>query len=301
MPESPHEALHQIFREDTSLICRVLQQFADADIDDPTSVTVLNVDLTEFKPLVRFTDTALMCEWGDDKHIFIVESQTEQEGEKRAAWPYYVAYLHNKYNCPVTLVVLCSDQAVARWAKRPIVIGLSQHPSMVVTALAFGPKDIAPIADPDEASKHIQLAVFSTLIHRKDTPTVSEQLDALAEALATIDTKSATHLAHFTGAGLGPTMARQIWSDLMNAGTHQYQSDFTAQWEAKGEARGEARGEAKGRAKGEAQALLRILDRRDIPVDETSRTRILACDDLEQLGHWIDRALTATSIDELFT
>lgn len=63
---------------------------------------------------------------------------------------------------------------------------------------------------------------------------------------------------------------------------------------------GEARGRAEGRAEGEAFALLRILERRTIPVPGDARSRILACTDTAQLGVWLDRALTATRIEDLF-
>ncbi|MEV5889927.1 hypothetical protein [Nonomuraea fuscirosea] len=59
-------------------------------------------------------------------------------------------------------------------------------------------------------------------------------------------------------------------------------------------------GEARGEAKGEAKAVLVILDGREIPVPLAARQRILACADQETLETWIDRSLTATSVDELF-
>ncbi|MEV0159237.1 hypothetical protein [Nonomuraea fuscirosea] len=55
-----------------------------------------------------------------------------------------------------------------------------------------------------------------------------------------------------------------------------------------------------GEARGEARAVLVILDRREISVPLAARQRILACADQETLETWIARALTATSVDELF-
>ncbi|MBA4860559.1 hypothetical protein H1V43_04030 [Streptomyces sp. PSKA54] len=57
---------------------------------------------------------------------------------------------------------------------------------------------------------------------------------------------------------------------------------------------------AEGRAKGEARALVRILDRRGIGLSHTDRLRILSCTDLDTLDHWIDRAVTALSVEEIF-
>ncbi len=72
------------------------------------------------------------------------------------------------------------------------------------------------------------------------------------------------------------------------------------QGEARGKARGEARGEARGMAQGEANALLRVLERRSITVPDEARSRILACTSTAQLDAWLDRALTATRIEDVF-
>jgi predicted transposase/invertase (TIGR01784 family) len=63
---------------------------------------------------------------------------------------------------------------------------------------------------------------------------------------------------------------------------------------------GEARGEARGRAEGKAEALLTILSVRGLEPPEVERRRIEQCRDLEQLAEWTRRAVTASSIDEVF-
>ncbi len=67
-----------------------------------------------------------------------------------------------------------------------------------------------------------------------------------------------------------------------------------------GLAEGEAKGEARGEAKGEANAVLRVLAIRGIAVSDDIRALICACADTQQLDTWLDRAVTATSIDDLF-
>ncbi|MBC6464643.1 hypothetical protein [Actinomadura alba] len=67
---------------------------------------------------------------------------------------------------------------------------------------------------------------------------------------------------------------------------------YVSQLRAESEARGEARGEAK--------AVLRVLDRRGIHVPSSVRDQILSCADTAVLEGWLDRALTITSIEDLF-
>ncbi|MFF1739511.1 hypothetical protein [Streptomyces mirabilis] len=59
-------------------------------------------------------------------------------------------------------------------------------------------------------------------------------------------------------------------------------------------------GRTEGRAEGRAEDILRIFDPRSIDIPEAARERITGCNDLELLGTWFDRALTATNAEELF-
>jgi hypothetical protein len=61
-----------------------------------------------------------------------------------------------------------------------------------------------------------------------------------------------------------------------------------------------AKGRAEGRAEGEAKFILRALHRRGITVDDESRERIESCTDQEALIRWFDRALVASSIEDVF-
>ena len=76
---------------------------------------------------------------------------------------------------------------------------------------------------------------------------------------------------------------------------------FFSETQRRSFAEGKAAGKAEGRAEGEAHAILRVLERRSISVSAQQRDRILACTDLATLESWVDRAVTATSTEELFT
>ncbi|MGW4907973.1 hypothetical protein [Streptomyces sp. NPDC004270] len=94
--------------------------------------------------------------------------------------------------------------------------------------------------------------------------------------------------------GLGDTRARALWRHLMATYTPRFPGSGTLIEETLIE------GEAKGRAEGRAEDILRILDLRGIEVADVDRERITACADLETLGTWFDRAVTAASGQELF-
>lgn len=68
----------------------------------------------------------------------------------------------------------------------------------------------------------------------------------------------------------------------------EFQSDFARKYTAV------------GRAEGEAAALFAVLDARGFAVTDDQRARILACLDVVELERWVRRAVTATSMDDLF-
>ncbi|MFF3376998.1 hypothetical protein ACFYXF_29100 [Streptomyces sp. NPDC002680] len=317
MVSSPHEAMHQIFREDPDLFARALPK-AGITFPKPTSTQFLDTDLTEIKPLARRVDTLLRISTAnDDGYLLAIESQGKPDQDKHSSWTYYLAYLYAKYKVPPILLVLCRDKNTASWAANPIRIGLPIHTSIAVFPLVLGPDNLPTIIDPDEAEQDIPLAVLSALAHAKD-PALPAILEALATALANVGGNVLDDWAEYTEIGLGDTPARALWRNLVamrpsrfpGSGTivEEYRIKGFTQGEAEGKARGEAegraRGEAEGRAKGEAKArakdILRILDLRGIDIPEAARERITDCTDLETLGTWFDRSLTATDADELF-
>ena len=64
--------------------------------------------------------------------------------------------------------------------------------------------------------------------------------------------------------------------------------------------RGKAEGRAEGRAIGEGEAVLKVLAVRGIEVSEDAHARISDCRDIQQLDAWLGRAVTATSVADLF-
>ncbi|HUN37303.1 MAG TPA: hypothetical protein VMU95_35335 [Trebonia sp.] len=80
----------------------------------------------------------------------------------------------------------------------------------------------------------------------------------------------------------------------------EFKNDFFDRIEAQARAIGEAQGRAEGGAQGRAEALIKILEARTVGLTSEQRDLVLACSDLGQLDVWVDRALAATSADEVF-
>ena len=124
--------------------------------------------------------------------------------------------------------------------------------------------------------------------------------------------RAAAHIlgivVEITEAGLSGTAAQQNWRELMTKQLTPYVSEFRRQGIEEGRAVGIEEGRtvgleeglAQGRAKSRAEDILRILDKRGISVDDDSRDQIVSCTDLDTLGAWLDRSLTATQVSDLF-
>jgi hypothetical protein len=295
MVTAEHEALHKIFQHDTELFARTMRHVFAVQVPVPRHVSITNTDFTEVRPHLRRGDSVLLAELlvedPDNRYVMIIESQTDPDDEKAYRWPYYVAYLHDKYQCPVVLLVVCSKAVTAEWAREPILVGLPGLLCMTVRAIVLGPDNVPAITDLAMARDDVGFAVFSALTHSR-SERVGVILETLAAALGTIDAETASLLAEFTEAGLGSTDGVTIWRGLMATQTYPYVSHLRSQ--------GREEGRQEGLAEGRAADIVRLLDKRGIEMAPADRERILACRDAETLDVWLDRVLTIARISELF-
>ncbi|MFD8450636.1 hypothetical protein [Streptomyces coelicoflavus] len=67
-----------------------------------------------------------------------------------------------------------------------------------------------------------------------------------------------------------------------------------------GRAKGRAEAKAKGRAEGRAETILRVLEVRGVETPDSVHERVASCTDLDVLGTWLTRSLSATRAEELF-
>lgn len=281
-----HEARHRVFRFDPALYSRAVERALGIKLAAPPELSELNVDLSETRPVERRADTMLRAEFpsGEAGPVLIVESQTAENKTRRRRWPYYIAFVQDKYECEVLLLVVCSSEATARWARVPIEIGEPGAICMTVTPLVLGPDNLPAVTTAVEAAQDLPFAVLSALVHSEGSEK-DAILESLASALQMIDVETAADLAEFTEVGLGRTEAGKKWRAIMATETYEFIS----------ETRAKARGE------GEAKALLRNLKNRGIAVDPHSLDRIKSCTDIDTLDTWLDRSLTITTIDDLFS
>jgi predicted transposase YdaD len=308
---SSHEVLHQIFRDEDTLILSAVQRVFGLEVQDPKRADELPGDVTTL-PLEGRVDSVLIAVVNGVSCVLAIEAQTEPDEDKETRWPYYLAYLHAKYRRPTALIVVTSKGRTAKWAREPIEIefpGLG--PTMIVKPIVFGPDNVPPVIDLADAQANLGFAVFSGMVHGR-SPSVVGILETLAEAFNSVDIETAIKYIEYTEAGLVNSKARKRWEELMAAQTFPYQSEIKTRWKAEahaegraegraeGWAEGRAEGQAEGRAEGEAKLILKFLEARGIPVSAQGQKQITSCTDEDQLLIWGTRAATITTEDELF-
>ncbi len=237
-------------------------------------------DLTQCPPVEYQADAVVVFSDSDPVLAVVVEVQRARDLDKRWSWPVYVASLRARMHCPTILLVICTDDSIARWCAVPIDMG---HPGWILAPMVAGPGAVPLVTDPAEAVHAPELAVLSAVAHGGGID-AQPVLEALLAALSVVDEQKARLYADFVLMTL-PEVTRKHWEVLMAVGTYEYQSDFAKKYVAEGK----------------AEAIFIILAGHDIPISAESRSRILNCTDAAQLDEWIQRAPTAMTIEDLFS
>jgi hypothetical protein len=286
MPSLLHEGLVNLFRNRPALGPELLREVLHAPLPAFENVRVADANLTEVVPAERRADLVLLLETDAPRAALVVEVQLSVDPDKAWSWPVYLASLRARLRCGVTLLVVTTDETVARWAARPIAMG---HPGLALTPLVVGPTSVPLVRDESEAERDPELAVLSALAHGHGPEAAEVATVALTAAGRLDDDRAALYvdlvLAHV---GVG---ARVFLEGLMASRNYEYQSDFAKRYFGQGR--------AEGQAEGRAEALLRILAARGLEIAADARERILSCRDLSLLDTWLTRAVTAHSASEV--
>lgn len=228
-----------------------------------------------------------------------LEVQLHPDEEKRTAWPLLAAYLTRRFGALGDVLVITPSANVAGWARK----GWRIEGPMGSTQ-AFAPSVL-----------HLGLAEARALL-RAPAP---ETAFFAAWAIQTRHGPAAREIAlaalrrtdELTDATLKNALARSILGVLSDPlkealkimisperlpKLEPWLEELIQRWEDKGL----SQGLSQGRAEGESRALLRVLARRGIAVDAITEARVTACTDTAVLEAWIDRAVTATSLHDVF-
>lgn len=289
VPSTKHEVPLDLFRNQPALAPELLQAVSGIKPPEYEQISLGSETLTDCKPTEYRCDSTVLL--GDPKRpdlAIVVEVQLKPDERKRYSWPVYLSTLRARRECPVTLLVLCPDKNTTAWCREPIESG---HQGWVLRPWVLNLTEAPAVTDLDKARALPELAILSTVAHA-DGPDRKAVLTAFAEALEVTD-RDRGELYHDYVRSQLSAAARHCLEEIMQAGVYEWQSDFALKHIAEGE--------AKGRVEGEIELLLIVLESRGFTIDDDLRERISSCQDLEQIHTWARRAVTAESLDKIFT
>jgi hypothetical protein len=285
VPSPRHDTINRLFRERPELAVEVLRELVGVDVPVAGPVRLESNDFND-RPSKDFQpDTVITI--GPPQapvHGIVVEVQQYKSEAKRRQLPRYAAALWLLLRCPVTVLCVCPEpDASARFAE-PI---RTELPGYVFRAAVLGPGDVPAITDPEEAAARPELAAMAVMLHGWHRPVA----EAFVTALASLKPDHAPQYYEYAY-GMASPAVRRILEELMSSATWPIYSPFAREHYG--------HGKDDGRVEGEVSAILRVLAARGIEVPEDDCARICACADTRQLDIWLDRAVAATSITDLF-
>lgn len=278
MPSAEHETWIHLFREQPQLAPEILADLLHVALPAYTSIETEDADFTQLIPTQYHADLVILLRDGVPVFGIVLEVQLYKDERKSFSWPLYGVALRARYQCPSCVLVVTPDPAVAEWAAAPIALGAGSTFAPVV----LRPQDIPRFHSPAEVAPAPEVAVMASLAHG-NTPGGLEVVLATLGFLSGRDDPEARFYYDLIIRSLNEA-SRQALEGMMRTKDYQYQSEFARKYVAQGE----------------AEALLRVLALKQIEVPDAVRQRVMDCQDRAQLDAWLTRAVTATTLADVF-
>ncbi|HEX6510303.1 MAG TPA: hypothetical protein VF221_21955 [Chloroflexota bacterium] len=244
-----------LFHNNTRLAPELLHHLK-LEMPGYTEVRTDSANLTDLNPAEYRADLVLLL-MRDSQPVMgiVVEVQLSKDPDKLYAWPAYVANLRARIRCPVCLLVVTTDENVARWADRPIELGGESR----IVPWVIGPREMPAITDQHQAEDNVELAVLSARAHGSD-PDIQLAARVAAAAImasAGIDAERSYLYLNFILQSLSEDARREMTS--MKPAMREYVSDFAREYLVQGMAEGKAQGRVEGEVEGRAEIVLALL------------------------------------------
>jgi hypothetical protein len=297
MPSQLHEAHVLLFRNRPEMAAELIRDVLGVKMPSFREAQIFSADLTEIAPTEYRAD--LIVRLCDENPVYavIVEIQLQEWERKRFVWPYYAASLRARLECPVGLLVVTTDDAVARWAAKPVDMG-GIYP---YAPYVLGPSGVPAITSEAEARAHPELAVLSAMAHGNDADPERAARIATAAHAASMELDFELSRLYFDLVTNSLSEAARRALKSMDISKYEYQSEFAKRYVAQGVQQGIQEGLRQGVVQGEASGRVAIVSRLlalrfgPITAEVHDRLRHASVEDLDAIG---ERVLCASTLQE---
>jgi hypothetical protein len=179
------------------------------------------------------------------------------------------------------VLVITVDEAVARWAAKPIEMGNGSR----FVPLVLRPSGVPEVTDDAQAVADPELAVLSAMAHGQDVDTGKAVQIALAARSAIVRRDHDRSKLYLDLVDQHLSEAAQRALQAMDLRKYEYQSEFARRYVAEGE------------AKGRAALVIKLLTRRFGPLTQDLEARI-GESSIAELDEIAERLLTAQTVRE---
>jgi hypothetical protein len=289
MPSSWHDSVTTIFTENPRLALEIATSLNGARLPDGIPVRAEAPNFND-RPSADFQADAVIVAGAARAPVraVIVEAQKRTLRDKAPQWARYAAQLWIFLRCPVDVLVICPDAKSAFWYARPVPTSL---PGYTHQPIVLPPSAVPAITRPEEVAARPAMAALSVAYHGANLAVSQAFVDGMRQL-------SSDHVLkyHEHAFNMAPLTVQRILEDLMKSDTTPVYSPFAKETFG----RGMREGKKEGRAEGQSDAILGVLEARNLHVTDAERERIAGCTDLKQLKNWVRRIATVEQTSDLF-
>ena len=272
MSSHPHEVLIEMFHHRPELATKLLGDPLHVTLPDFICVEVSSDLLAEVARAEYQADVVItLIGLSDVVLAVVVDVQLRIDPRKERDWPARIAALREQLGCPVVLLAVCLDRAVAAWCATPLAVG---DPDLELTPIVLGPDQIPVTFDRVTARCNPELAVLSALAHGAETDPAST-VETLISALDRVDRHHGDLYLELVFAMRSPA-ARRDMEALMATACHR-----------------------RVLVENLVDMLMTILDARGIETPHKVLSHVARCTDPDQVRIWIRRAATVHKIQDV--
>jgi hypothetical protein len=127
VPSLLHESLLKLFRNRPALAPELLREALHVELPDYSDVRIDSAQFTDIQPAEYRADLVVMLLTHKPVLGIIVEVQLSRDEDKGFVWPAYVFNLRSQLRCPAWLLVVTANEAVARWARDAVDVGVGDY------------------------------------------------------------------------------------------------------------------------------------------------------------------------------
>ena len=308
MPTALHDGLVELFRDDPSLVVRLVERAFDTTIT-PMPERLLDRHPTLSVPALgrmkqRVADLVLIVrdpEHPDGGAVIIIEVQLQDRRLKRERIASYIMLLIEREHLPVHIGIVALEERVAEKLATWTV-----GTAMTFSTFVLDRRSVPPLLDLAEACNRPQEAVLSAALHgyRGDLRPVRVALDAVADLpVEKRSSYTATILAALSDEDYAICIKELPMDRQVEISHIERRSAFFVHGKREGLEEGKREGleegTRRGLEEGIARLVLTILELRGLPVSSTHTARIQSAS-LDQLERWATRAREVERVEELF-